>query len=268
MIYFVPTPIGNLEDITLRALRILEEVDIIACEDTRTTKKLLDHYEIKSKLISYHKFNEQKRVEEFIGFVLDGKSIAIVSDAGMPGISDPGNILIKGLIENSIEYTVLPGASASITALVMSGFDNEKFTFLGFIPTKSSDKRKFIEDINNNKKTQIFYESPHRILKTLEDLSEVFPNRKICVIREISKIHEDIKIFEAKDYMNQDIIEKGEIVVIVDKDDNEEEISDEFILSKIENLLDEGYTKKTAIKLISKEYDINKNKVYDLSLKI
>lgn len=268
MIYFVPTPIGNLNDITLRALKTLEKSDVIACEDTRTTQKLLEHYDIKSKLISYHKFNEKKRVDDIIQLALENKEISIVSDAGMPCISDPGNLLIRALIENNIKYTVLPGPTAFTTALVMSGFDNEKFTFLGFIPTKSSEKKLFIKKIKESKETQIFYESPHRIIKTLEDLSLVIPNRKVCVIREISKIFEEINIFSAKDFDKIKILEKGELVVLIDKDYEEDVISDEVIIEKLKELLKKNYSKKSAIKELSKDLKVNKNKIYEIAIKL
>lgn len=268
MIYFVPTPIGNLEDITIRALNVLREVDYIACEDTRTSSKLLRHFDIDKKLISYHKFNESERSEEILTLIEKGKSIAVISDAGMPGISDPGNILIKNLIENNIKYTVLPGASASITAVVMSGFNNSKFRFLGFIPNKGVLRSKFIKDIKECKHTQLFYESPHRILRTLEDLSKEIPERKVAVIREISKIYESIQIFNAKDYKNHEIIEKGEIVVVIDIDEFEEEISEKIIEQKILELLEDGYTKKSAVKQIVKDFELSKNQVYEISLRV
>lgn len=268
MIYFVPTPIGNLEDITIRALNVLKEVDYIACEDTRTSKKLLDHFEIDKKLISYHKFNEAERSNEFLNLIEMGYSIAVISDAGMPGISDPGNVLINVLIDNNIEYTVLPGASASITSIVMSGFDSSKFTFLGFIPNKGSLRTKFLEDISNAENTQIFYESPHRIKRTLEDLARFMPDRKIAVIREISKMYEDIKIFNAKDFEDADITEKGEIVVLVDAFNLKEEMDESQITNKLKELTDQGYSKKSAVKELVKKYDLNKNQVYEISLSI
>ncbi|MFM1525194.1 MULTISPECIES: 16S rRNA (cytidine(1402)-2'-O)-methyltransferase [Helcococcus] len=265
MIFFVPTPIGNLEDITLRSLRVLEEVDYIACEDTRTTKKLLDHYDIHKKLISYHKFNEKERIEELTNLALDN-DIAVVSDAGMPGISDPGNILINALIERNVKYTVLPGPTAFTTALVMSGFKSMDFEFLGFIPSKNSEKNKFFNNILEKKHTLIFYETPHRILDTLEELSKIIPERKVAVAREISKIYEEVKIFLAKDYDSVKIVEKGEFVVLIDSDDTIEEIDDDFIIQKINELCAQGETKKTAVKLVSKKYNVNKNRVYELSL--
>lgn len=268
MIYFVPTPIGNLEDMTLRSIRVLQESDLIACEDTRTTKRLLDHYDIKSQLISYHKFNEFSRIEEIISYANEGKQISIVSDAGMPGISDPGNILINALIENNIEYTVLPGPSAFTTALVLSGFDSIQFSFLGFIPSKSGERNKFIQSIKNRDETLILYESPHRILKTLENFSEIIPNRKIGVVREISKIYEEVIIFQATDYKNVNIVEKGEFVVLIDKNSEVIEITDELIIKKLNEEIESGETKKTAVKNVSKDLDVNKNRVYELSLDI
>lgn len=267
MIYFVATPIGNLEDITLRAIRILSESDIIYCEDTRTSKKLLDHYEIDTKLMSYHKFNEQKRVEEIVQKSID-HTISVISDAGMPAISDPGNILIKALIENDIEYTVLPGATAFTTALVLSGFSNDRFSFLGFFPIKESEKEQMINKIIENKETQIFYESPHRILKTLDLFANKMPERKIAVIREISKMYEDVKIFKAKDYLDFEIVEKGEIVLLIDKDESVIEITDEYIESKLKELLENGLTKKSAVKKLSNELGESKNRIYEISINI
>lgn len=266
MIYFVATPIGNLEDITLRALRVLKESDIIYCEDTRNTKKLLDHYEIKAKLYSYHKFNEQKRVDEIINLAFDN-DISIVSDAGMPGISDPGNILVKAMIENNIDYTVLPGATAFATALVLSGFDNSEFSFLGFLPSKTGDRKKVLEKISKTSITQIFYESPHRILKTLEEISSIMPKRKIAVIREISKVYEDVKIFKASEYENVEIIDKGEIVLLLDRYEEEVTITDDFIKDKLEELRSGGLPNKMAVKQVSKEFGISKNRVYEISIK-
>src|SRR5574344_12432 len=268
MIYFVSTPIGNLEDITIRAIKTLESSDIIYCEDNRTSKKLLDAYDIKVKLSSYHKFNEKERVDEIVDKALDRLSISIISDAGMPAISDPGNILINNLIENNIEYTVLPGPSAFTTALVMSGFDNSEFKFSGFFPSKEKDKKNLLENIKKDPCTRIFYESPHRILKTLEFLSENISDYKIGVIREISKIHEDIRMFKAKDYRQVNIVDKGEIVLLIDKYNEVEVLDDELIKEKMLNLLSEGLTKKSAIKILQKELNINKNKLYDISLEI
>ena len=267
MIYFVATPIGNLEDITLRALRVLKESDIIYCEDTRNTKRLLDHYDINAKLYSYHKFNEQKRVDEIINLAFDN-DISIVSDAGMPGISDPGNILIRAMIENNIAYTVLPGATAFATALVLSGFDNSEFSFLGFLPSKAGDRKKILENIKKTSMTQIFYESPHRIHKTLEEISLIMPKRRVSVIREISKIYEDVKIFTACEYEDVEIVEKGEIVVVLDRFEEEIEMTDDFIKTKLEELRSQGISIKMAVKQVSKEYEINKNRVYEISIKL
>lgn len=268
MIYFVPTPIGNLKDITLRSLDVLKESDIILCEDTRTTRKLLEHYDINAKLISYHKFNESQRLGEVIELANEGKIISVVSDAGMPGIADPGNILINELIRTGIKYTVLPGASAFTTALVLSGFDSEEFRFMGFIPSKGSEKNTFINQVKNRKETLVFYETPHRIIDTLEKLSVEIPNRRVCLVREISKIYEDVKIFEAKDFSQVDIVEKGEMVIVIDKDSSVLEITDSMIKDRILELIEEGITKKSAVKEVSKLLNINKNRVYEISLEI
>lgn len=268
MIYFVATPIGNLEDMTLRAIRILGESHIIYCEDTRSSRKLLDHYDIKTRLSSYHKFNEEERVKEIIDKAKDGLDISIISDAGMPGISDPGNILIKALIKEGIDYTVLPGPSAFTTALVMSGFDSEKFSFYGFFPTKESEKKDILERVKVNKSTAIFYESPHRIMKTLDYLAQEIPDHTIGLVREISKIYEDLKIFKACEFKSIDLVEKGEMVLLIDRDDSKEEIDEDFIKEKIQSLLDEGLSKKSAIKILSKELKLNKNKLYEISLEI
>lgn len=268
MIYFVATPIGNLEDITLRAVRILQESQIIYCEDTRTSKKLLDHYDVHADLQSYHKFNEQERVYEILEKARQDISISVISDAGMPAISDPGNILIKALQDNGIEYTVLPGPSAFTTALVLSGFDSMEFQFLGFFPQKEGQKLKLVEKLKEDKITSIFYESPHRIIKTLEFLKDTIPTRKICLVREISKLFEDVVIFQAKDLDQVEITEKGEMVLIIDKDSSIDEVDDDFIKDEIQLRLDLGKSKKTAVKEIAKEFDINKNRVYELSLEV
>lgn len=268
MIYLVATPIGNLKDITLRALEILEEVDLIACEDTRVTKILLDHYDIKNKLVSYHKFNENEKSDYLIEQALEGKNIAVVSDAGMPGISDPGNIIVKKAIENGIKYTAIPGANAFSTALILSGFDTDSFVFHGFLSNKGSERNRKLKEIQTEKKVQILYESPHKLDKTMQDFLSLIPNRKIAIIREISKMFESVSIFNVKDYFEKDIIKKGEIVLIIDKDDENIEINDDYILQKLIEELDNGQSKKNAVKIVSKMLDVNKNRVYEISLKM
>lgn len=192
MLYIVPTPIGNLEDITLRALRVLREADLIACEDTRHSRKLLEKYEIKTPVESFHSYSSRAKLEKLLSLLGEDRKLALITDAGMPGISDPGYLLIRGAIERGIPLTVLPGPSAAVTAVVASGFPMHKFTYLGFLPLKKHRKRE-IEALREEKKTVVFYESPHRLLKTLHELLEALgPERKIAVCRELTKVFEEV----------------------------------------------------------------------------
>ena len=268
MIYFVATPIGNLKDITLRALETLEKSDVICCEDTRTSKPLLDHYDIKKKLVSFHKFNEEARIAEIISWAEEGKEISIISDAGMPGISDPGNRLVQACIEKNIPYTVLPGPTAFSTALVLSGFENTSFKFYGFLPVKGKDRKNILEAISLEPSTQILYEAPHKLEKTLEDLAAYCPDRKVAVIREISKLYEDVKIFKASEYKDQDLVYRGEIVIVIDADEiKAKDFSDDEIKAFLEEAKAEGLKNKDAVKAVSEKYGIKKNRVYDIAVK-
>ena len=268
-LYICPTPIGNLEDITLRTLRILREVDIIACEDTRHSLRLLNHYEIKKPLTSYHEHNIREKGQELIQKLIEGNNIAIITDAGMPGISDPGADLIKLSIEEDIEVVVLPGATASITALVASGLNTRKFVFEGFLPSKKKDRIKALETLVNEKRTIIFYESPHRVINSMEDMLEVLGNRNIAVCRELTKHYEEIlrgNFETALKRFNQDVV-KGEFVIIVEGNTEieKEEINiEEELIRHLEN----GLTKKEAIKKVAEEKKIPKNIVYSESLKL
>ena len=245
-IYVVPTPIGNLADITLRSLDVLKNVDVIYCEDTRNTSKLLNYYDIKTPLVSYHKHNEQSRSEEIIDkILLENINCAVVSDAGMPSISDPGQILLEKAIDRDVDIEVLPGASAAITSLVRSGFDSLQFAFLGFVPRKNSDKNKFYEQIKNATMTTIIYESVHRIEATVEELSEFLGDRKICVLRELTKIYESVM--------------KGTCA-----EDNE----DIDVKEKLTELINDGMSKKQAVKIVSDVYGLKKNDVYKESLEL
>ncbi|MFA6988954.1 MAG: 16S rRNA (cytidine(1402)-2'-O)-methyltransferase [Candidatus Gastranaerophilaceae bacterium] len=263
-LYIVPTPIGNLEDITLRALRILKEVDLIACEDTRITQKLLNHYEIHTKLFSYHKFSEKQKAQQITEFLNEGKNVALVSDAGTPVISDPGSELIKIAKENDIKIIPLPGASATITALSAIGCEDTTFAFVGFLPKSKNEKEKLLS--NYREITTIFYESPNRLLKTLSELEEIFGNITITVARELSKIFEEINTATVKElieYYTQNIL-KGEITVIINPVKKEKSIVDDEIMKKIDILKKEGYSSKEISKIISLLYDIPKNKLYPL----
>lgn len=269
MIYLVATPIGNMGDITFRAVETLKGVEIICCEDTRTSLPLLIHYGIKARLVSYHKFNEKERIKEIIEWARMGKDIAIISDAGLPGISDPGNTLVNACLENNIDYTVLPGASAFTTALVLSGFDNSNFKFCGFIESKGSARKKSLEKIAKESCTQIVYEAPHKLEKTLIDFAKIIPERKLALIREISKYYEDVKIFKAKDFREENIVYKGEIVIVIDSFNQEEKIySDQDIVRLLNDSLDQGMSKKEAIKFICEKHNLKKNYVYGLSIDI
>ena len=217
-LYIVPTPIGNLEDITFRAINILTDVDLILCEDTRRSKKLLIHYNIDTPLRSHHKFNEHKEVGKVVDKILSGEKIALISDAGTPGISDPGFLAVRTCLENNIEVECLPGATALVPALVSSGIPFERFVFEGFLPVKKGRKTR-LEKLTNEDRTMIFYESPHKLLKTLNDFSNSFgADRKISVSREITKIYEETIRGSVEHIINlfTDKIPKGEFVIIVE----------------------------------------------------
>ncbi|MBT4324535.1 16S rRNA (cytidine(1402)-2'-O)-methyltransferase [Flavobacteriaceae bacterium] len=217
-LYIVPTPIGNLEDITFRAINILTDVDLILCEDTRRSKKLLIHYNIDTPLRSHHKFNEHKEVGKVVDKILSGEKIALISDAGTPGISDPGFLAVRTCLENNIEVECLPGATALVPALVNSGIPFERFVFEGFLPVKKGRKTR-LEKLTNEDRTMIFYESPHKLLKTLNDFSNSFgADRKISVSREITKIYEETIRGSVEHIINlfTDKIPKGEFVIIVE----------------------------------------------------
>lgn len=265
MIYIIATPIGNLGDISLRALETLKEVDIVVCEDTRNTSVLLNHYDIKKKLLAMHEHNENKMSDELVILSKEGKNIAVVSDAGMPGISDPGSRLINRLIEEGVEYTVLPGPSAFTTALVYSGLNSEIFKFIGFLPVKGKDRRKKLDIIKNEKSTVLMYEAPHKLDNTMKDLIEIIPERKISLVRELTKIFEEHVDFTCKDYFDQDFVKKGEMVIVIGPDETIDEMSDEEIISKLEILVKKGYKKSQAVTELVNEYDLSKNHVYRLS---
>ena len=267
-LYICPTPIGNLEDITYRTLRILNEVDLIAAEDTRHSLQLLNHFDISKPLTSYHEHNKDSKGGYLITKLLEGENIALISDAGMPGISDPGQDIIGEAIENNIEIEVLPGATAFVTALVGSGMDTHKFVFEGFLDRDKKLRRKRLEEIKNEKRTIIFYESPHRLKETLKDMLKYLGNRKIAVNRELTKkyqeiIREDIEtVIEI--FNNREV--KGEFVLIVEGFSGEvEEIGKYDDLNEREyviQLMEEGINKKDAIKIVCKDRKLKKDIVY------
>ena len=213
----VPTPIGNLEDITLRALRVLKEADLIACEDTRTSGILLRKYEIQTKLTSFHLYNENNKLKYLLEKLQEGMKIVVISDAGTPGISDPGWILLRRAIDEGIEVDVLPGATAFVPALLLSGIETQNFMFLGFPPEKSGKRLKFFESIKEVQSTLCFYMSPHKIKRQIPDMIEIFGDRKAALIREISKIHQDSirrTLSGILDYVSEGV--KGELVLVVE----------------------------------------------------
>ena len=276
-IYLVPTPIGNLGDITLRALEVLKSVDLIAAEDTRQSLKLLNHFNIKKSLISYHKHNEQGKSEELIERVRNGENIAVISDAGTPGISDPGGIVLKKCIENGIDVEVLPGATAFTTAIIYSGLDTSAFIFRGFLPRENKEKKEFVESLKDRRETIIFYESPYRVIDTLTFLKENFGNRNIAVCRELTKLHEEIyrgSLEEAICYFN-DNIPKGEFVLVLQgksleeiRNENVAKWEDMSIKDHIIYFINQGMSKKDAIKQVSKDRELPKSEVYKHSIEI
>lgn len=270
-LFVVGTPIGNLGDITYRAVKTLNSVDIILAEDTRNTLKLLTHFNIKKSLISYEKHTEQKKISQVVKLLDEGKDIALVSDAGMPIISDPGQNLVSYLRGNDYNVIIIPGVTALITAIVGSGFDSSKFTFEGFLSISKKQRKKHLEDIKNEKRTMIFYEAPHKILYTLKDLLEALGDRKICICRELTKIYEEYKITTIKqaiEYIDKNGI-KGEIVLIVEgknKETIEEDLQKKILsipnATLVKEYINSGMDKKDAIKAVAKEKGIPKNEVY------
>ena len=263
-LYVCATPIGNLEDITLRALKVLRECDAIACEDTRHSAGLFFKYEINKPLISYHEHNEQSRSEQIIERLKNGESIVLVTDAGMPCISDPGYILVKKARENGLPVTVLPGASAGICALVLSGFKCDRFVFEGFLPKVNKERKQRIESLKNEPRAVILHESPHHLEKTLDELSEAMGTRKIAVAREITKIHEECIIFPLNEYQEHLPTIKGEFVLVLEeKQETEAELYESIsVTDQVKALMDDGVDKKTAIKTVAQRLGLKKNDVY------
>lgn len=261
MLYFVSTPIGNLEDISLRAISVLKEVDIIACEDTRHSKILLDHYGIKAKTIAYHKFNENNSADGIIDLLNQGKNVAVISDAGMPVISDPGNILAKKLIENNIKFTIIPGANAGLSALVLSGFDATKFAFFGFLSEKNKELKIQLEELSKFNGTKIIYSSKYNINKDLKSLHSTLGEVNVAIVSEITKKHENVTFAT----LPFELVEpKGEFVIVIENKDKEQvEITDELLLKELKLLL-KTETKQTAFKTLQQKYNLTKSYIYNL----
>ncbi len=271
VLYVVGTPIGNLKDITLRAIETLENVDLILAEDTRQTLKLLNHLNISKPMISYHRHNEAQKVEMVVSYLDEGKNIALVSDAGMPIISDPGQGLVHYLVENGYKIEVIPGVTALITAIVRSGMNSTRFTFEGFLSVSKKQRINRLKELKNEIRTMIFYEAPHKILYTLKDMYEVFGERNICICRELTKIHEEYTNTTFKEAINrieQDGI-KGEIVLIVEgmnevelEEIKMQELSKKDPVEMVKEYIESGLDKKDAIKKVAKELGVNKNEIY------
>ena len=261
-LYLVPTPIGNLGDFTFRAVEVLNQVEVIFSEDTRVTINLLNHYNIKKKLIAFHKFNEKQKVGVVLSYLEDGKSVAIVSDRGTPVLSDPGEICTKKVIEKGYNVVSLPGATAAIPAITASGLDSSKFIFYGFLNSKSSKRKKELEFLKNNKMTIIFYEAPHRIMEMLADLKEVFGNRNISISREISKKFEEIYRATISEVMNMLTEIKGEFVIVVEGNKDVVSFDDITIKEHVNMYMEDGLTEKEAIKKVAKERNMSKSDIY------
>ncbi|HET9408438.1 MAG TPA: 16S rRNA (cytidine(1402)-2'-O)-methyltransferase [Candidatus Sulfotelmatobacter sp.] len=272
-LYLVGTPIGNLEDITLRALRVLKEVDLIACEDTRQTQKLLNHFNIATRTISYHEHNEANRATELVKQILEGTSIALVTDAGMPGISDPGFRLITEAIRQNVPVVPIPGASAFLCALAASGLPTDSFHFYGFLPAKAGERRAVLGSTKNSETTEIYYEAPHRIVETLKDVVEILgETRRVIIARELTKLHEEFLRGSAAEILHtlesRETI-RGEITLLVGKAEpgearrRAEDAVRPNVRQRVKQLMsEENLDEKTALKRVAKELGISKSEAY------
>lgn len=262
--YIVPTPIGNLGDISLRAIEILNSVDLIACEDSRVTQKLLNHYNIKTKCVSYHKYNEKERISEIIETLESGQKMALVSDAGTPLICDPGSIIVKELREKGFSITSLAGANAVITFLSQISREDEKFSFLGFLPKTPTQIEELVKSYENQ--DTVFYESPNRIINTLKVIQKVRPDAKIAIGRELTKVFEEIVIDKIENVIKhlEENVSKGEFVVMIFRSSQNPEEAD--MLNKIKLLQDKGFSAKDISVILSELYGLNKNKIYKIAI--
>lgn len=270
-LYLCATPIGNLEDITFRVVRTLKEVDLIAAEDTRNSIKLLNHFEIKTPMTSYHEYNKYGKGKNLVNQMLEGKNIALITDAGTPGISDPGEELVKLCYEASIEVTSLPGACACITALTLSGLATRRFCFEAFLPTDKKERRQVIKDLENESRTILCYEAPHRLIKTLEELQDTLGNRKITICRELTKRHEiafGTTFSEAIMYYKE-TEPKGECVIVIEgkpfatrKEESQKLWEQLSIEEHMDHYVKQGTAKKEAMKLVAKDRGCSKREIY------
>lgn len=268
ILYLVSTPIGNLEDITERAIRVLNEVDLIACEDTRHTRKLLNHYGIKTSTVSYHEHNEKERAAELLEKLKQGSSVAVVSDAGTPGISDPGFRIVQLAVANNIKVVAVPGATALISALVVSGFPANDFFFGGFLPARANQRRARLAEVSTLSTTLVFYEAPHRIAQTLKDARELLGDREAAIAREITKLHEEIirgRLSELSASFEAGRAARGEMVLIIDRNVIEESGAEDGA-SKLSELVfqfeSEGLDHRVALKKAAKQLGISRDEAY------
>jgi 16S rRNA (cytidine1402-2'-O)-methyltransferase len=270
-LYLVGTPIGNLEDITLRALRVLKEVDVIACEDTRQTQKLLNHYAISTRTTSYHEHNEMRKSAELVKEMQEGASVALVTDAGMPGISDPGYRLITLAIRHRVPVVPIPGASAFLSALVASGLPTDSFRFSGFLPAKRGERRAALEAVKSSPWTLVFYEAPHRVVEALEDVIEVLgEGRHVVVAREVTKLHEEFLRGRASEVLEnlkaRDAV-KGEITLLIGKAEEQDvataAIGRQGVRERLQQIMaEEKVDEKAALKKVAKERGVSKSEAY------
>ena len=270
ILYLVGTPIGNLGDISSRVLDILEEVDFIAAEDTRNTLKLLNHFNIKKPLVSYYEHNKMQKGEELLQRLSNGETCALVTDAGMPAISDPGEDIVKKCHENDIKVSVIPGPCAFVCALALSGFPSKRFTFEGFLETDKKERKEHLEGLTLEKRTMIFYEAPHKLLSTLIDMEKTFSNREVAIIKEITKIYENVNITtlsEAIKYYNE-ISPKGEYVIILKGSEEKENnpLNNLSINDHIAFYTEKGFSNMDALKAVAKDRGLRKNEIYKLQL--
>ena len=263
MLYLVGTPIGNLKEFNNYAVEILNKVDYILCEDTRTSSVLLNHYQIKKPLKSYHKFNEREMLNKVVSDLKDGKDVALISDAGMPAVSDPGNILVNEVKAHELEYTVVSGPCALINAFILSGF-NAPFTFIGFLPEKNKDVNNLLMPYKNIAGTLIFYVSCHNIEKDFETLLNVFGDREVCVVREITKLHEEKTFTTLKQGYSGD--KRGEFVLVLNNVQSENELNNLSVKEHLLHYMKKGFTKQDAIKFVCSDRDLKKSEVYKVAI--
>ncbi|MBN2851294.1 MAG: 16S rRNA (cytidine(1402)-2'-O)-methyltransferase [Clostridia bacterium] len=267
MLYLVATPIGNLKDITFRAIETLKECDIIACEDTRHTIKLLNHYQIKKQLISYHEHNKMERGAELVELAKQGKNIALVTDAGCPAISDPGEDLVRLFYENELEVSVIPGPSAFISALMISGMPTTHFVFMGFLSQITKKRKAELDTLRDEKRTMIFYEAPHKLMKTLVTFEKLFGcDREIALVKEITKIYENVRRGTIEEILDdyKEKTPKGEFVVIVKGNEKENAAIniENTIEERYQQLLSENYDRKEAMRIIAMERNLSRKDIY------